>query len=533
MALVHGMLRRFALLSTALGLAATAAVSPARAEERVLRASLNTELQVLDPIVTTINATRVFAYLVYDMLVGIDSAGQYHPQMLEGWTISDDRLTYTFRLRDGLVWSDGTPVTATDCVASLRRWGKREPMGKQLMEATSDIAVIDDKIFVLHLNRPFAFVIDALGKPGHTIPVMMPARLAANEPTVAVTEIIGSGPFLFNRNEWRPGERAIFRRNPAYKPRSEPADGLSGGKKVWFDRVDLVSVPDQATRVAALQTGELDLLEIVPFDFIEGLRREKDITIAQTHGIEQMMSIISINHTQPPFTNVLVRRALQAAIGQQDIMASLGLPPDMYSKQCYSIYMCDSPGTSAGGTAVFRSNGAERARALLKEAGYKNEPVVLLHSASSALLNPIGLVVADQMRQAGFSVDVRTSDYATVAKRRLSRAPVADGGWSIVPIVWNGIDMVNPLSDPAVSNNCNPNDPGWYCYKDLTDLLHRYSEAATDADRTALANQVQEAFHGNVNYVLGGQFSAPAAYRSNLRGVVQFAFPVFWNMERR
>ena len=341
--------------------------------------------------------------------------------MLDGWRISDDRMTYTFRLRDGLVWSDATPVTADDCLASIRRWAKREPIGGQLMAATRDISVIDAKTFVLHLNRPFAFVIDALGKPGNTIPVMMPARLAALDANVAVPEIVGSGPFVFHTSEWRPGERAIFHRNPLYRPRAEPADGLSGGKKVWFDEVDLLSVPDQATRVAALQTGELDMLEIVPFDFIETLRHDPAITIASQRGVEQMMSIININHVQPPFNNVLMRRALQAAIGQADVNASLGLPADM-TRACHSIYMCDSPGTTDAGTEVYHGVGIERARALLHAAGYRNEPVVLLHSASSALLNPMGLVIADQMRQAGFNVDVRTSDYATVAQRRLSRA---------------------------------------------------------------------------------------------------------------
>ena len=506
---------------------------PGRADETVLRVSLNTELQILDPVVTTINATRVFAYMVYDELVGIDRAGNYHPQMLEGWTISDDRLTYTFRLRDGLVWSDGAPVTAEDCVASIQRWAKREPIGGLLLQSTQDITVVDAKTFVLHLNRPFAFVIEALGKPGNTIPVMMPARLATLDPSKAVPEVVGSGPFLFNKAEWRPGERAIFHRNPAYKPRPEPPDGLSGGKKVWFDRVDLISVPDQATRVAALQTGELDWLEIVPFDFIDELRRDKSVTVASQHGVEQMMAIVSLNHAQPPFNNLLIRQAAQAAIDQNEVMDAFGLPSDMFLKHCYSIYMCDSPGTTDAGSDVFKSAGTDRAKALLKQAGYHGEPVVLLHAASSAILNAVGLVVADQLKQAGFNVDFETSDYATVAKRRLSKAPVEQGGWSVVPIVWNGIDLVNPLADPAISTNCSEYNPGWYCDPEQTELLKQYSVAATEQERRDLAAKLQIRFHQNVNYILAGQLSAPSAYRSDLKGVVPFAFPVFWGVERR
>lgn len=522
-------------LAGALALAALSlcAAGGARAQDKTLRVSLNTELQVLDPLVTTINATRVFAYLVYDTLVGLDSQGNYRPQMLDGWEISPDRLVYTFRLRDGLEWTDRTPVTAEDCVASIRRWAQREALGGQVMDATQEIRVLDAKRFELRLRRPFAFVIEALGKSGHTIPVMMPARLAAHDPHTPVPEVVGSGPFIFLRHEWRPGERASFVRNPRYRPRAEPADGLAGGKAVKVDRVELLSVTDQATRAAALQSGELDFLEILPLDFVERMRRNRGVTVGQPAGIDQFLAVVNINHAVPPFDNVLVRRALQAAVAQPDVMAAMGLPADLVVPRCDSIYMCNAPGSTDAGTGPLRDAGPERARALLREAGYKNERVVFLHAQASALLNPIGLVISDQMRRAGFNVDLRSSDYATVAQKRLSRAPVEQGGWSVAPIVLNGVDLVNPLANPLVAYNCAENYSGWYCDGETTALLARYSEAATPEARRELADALQTAFHRNANYVVGGQFAGPPAWRSNLHGVVPFSFPVFWNAERR
>lgn len=526
-------LRRSALSAVlAVGLLVIASIT-ARAGETTVRASLNTELQSLDPIYLPVNATRVFAYMVFDTLVSIDSEGRYHPQMLESWEASSDRLTYTFRLRDGLVWTDGTPVTAEDCVASIQRWAKREPFGALLIESTRDFQILDPRTFALHLNRPFAFVIEALGKPGLIIPVMMPARLAKLPADKPVPEVVGSGPFIFRGDKWRPGERAILDRNPRYRPRTEPPDGLSGGKVVRVDHVELVSMPDQATRVAALQTGELDLLEVPPFDFIEALRTDPHVTVTSQQGIQQMMDILAINHRQPPFDNVLVRRALQEAVGQADIMSAYGLPGNMVQAPCLSIYMCNAPGTSDAGTEVFKSAGVERARSLLQEAGYHNEKVVILQAATSALLNSVALVVSDQMRRAGFNVDVRTSDFATVAARMQSQAPVEAGGWSVAPIVWNGIDMTNPLSNPAVSQNCTATGRGWYCDGQMTELLRQYSEAFDPARRKQLEAAIQAEFHKNVNVVLAGQFSAPMAYRSDLQGVVPFAFPLFWNMERK
>jgi peptide/nickel transport system substrate-binding protein len=504
---------------------------PAQAE-KVVRAVLNTELAVLDPIATTINATRVFAYLVFDQLVAIDSQGKYHPQMLEGWQISDDKLTYTFTLRDGLLWSDGTPVTATDCVASIKRWGKRDGFAKSLMAMTKDLRVTGDKTFVLELAQPFAFVIEALGKPGNNVPVMMPARLAATDPGTAIKEPIGSGPFTFRQNEWRPGELAIFDRNPNYKPRPEPADGLSGGKKVNIDRVEIINQADVATRMLSLQSGGVDLLEYIPFDYIVPLRNEPKVVVAPLVGVEQMLQALSLNHAQPPFNNLLARRAVQAALDQAEVMASLGLPEDMYLKKCLSIYLCNAAGTSDAGLEYYQDAGLDRAKALLKESGYNGERVVLLHAATSASLNPTGLVEADILKRIGFNVDIQTSDFATVAARRASKAPVSEGGWSAIPVIWNGIDLVNPLSDPAVFNNCNEYNPGWYCDEELTELLRQYALAPDEGQRRDLAGQIQKAFHRNVNFVLGGQLSAPMGWRADLKGVIPFAFPVFWNMDR-
>ncbi|MBR0645006.1 ABC transporter substrate-binding protein [Plastoroseomonas hellenica] len=516
-------------LAGACALAALLLAAPeARAQNRVVRVSLNTELQVLDPIVTTINSARVFAYLVYDTLIGMDSGGNFRPQMLEGWEISPDRLTYSFTLRDGLEWSDGTPVTAEDCIASIRRWARREPFGGAMMDAVSELRPIDAKRFEMRLSRPFAFVIEALGRSGHQVPVMMPARLAQMDAAVPVPEVIGSGPFLFLRNEWRPGERASFIPNPRYRPRAEPADGLAGGKVVRIDRLDLLSISDQSTRAAALQAGELDFLEIAPLDFVAPLRRNPNVVVGRPQGIDQFLALLNVNHAAPPFDNVKVRRALQAAVQQPEVMAAMGLPDDLVVPTCGSIYMCNAPGSTDAGTEPLRNAGIERARNLLRESGYNNEPVILLHAQTSALLNPIGMVVADQMRRAGFNVEMLSSDYATVAQRRLRRT-----GWALAPIVNNGIDLLNPIANPLVAFNCSDVSPGWYCDPGLTDLLRQYAASGEPQRQRDLAAQIQAAMHGNVNYVLAGQFSGPPAWRASLRGVVPFSFPVFWNMERR
>lgn len=500
----------------------------ARAQGKVLKVSLSTELQILDPIVTRINSARVFAYLVYDTLVGMDSAGNFKPQMLDRWEVSTDKLTYTFTLRDGLAWNDGTPVTAEDCVASIERWAKRDPFGGAMMDAVADLRPGDAKQFVMRLHRPFAFVIEALGRSGHQVPVMMPARLARLDASKPVPEAVGSGPFIFLRKEWRPGDVASFVPNPRYRPRSEAPDGLAGGKVVKLDRVDIISITDQTTRASALEAAELDWLEIAPLDYVDSLRANRSIVVGKPRGMDQFLAVLNVNHAIPPFNNIKVRRALQAAIVQPEIVTAVGLPDDLVTPFCGSIYMCNTPGSTDAGSDALRSAGPERARQLLKESGYAGEPVVLFHSRTSAILNPIGLVVAAQLRRAGFNVQVESRDSATMQQRRLQRT-----GWSIVPVVLNGIDLMNPLASPPIAGNCFDVSPGWYCDAKMTDLLQRYAIASEPGEQRQLADQIQVAFHDNVNYVIAGQFAAPPAWRSSLTGVVPFSFPIFWNIARQ
>jgi peptide/nickel transport system substrate-binding protein len=509
-----------------------ALIAPAQAAESTLRAVMNIELQVLDPQVTTATVTRAMGYMVYDTLIAMDSQGQFHPQMLQGWQTSDDRLTWTFTLRPGLNWHDGTPVTADDCVASLRRWGKYDGFGKRLMDATDSLSVVDASTFTLHLKRPFAFVIEALGKPNAFVPFILPAKLVANAGAKPITDVMGSGPFVFNKAEWRPGDLAIFHRNPNYRPRPEPPDGLAGGKVVHFDRVEFVTMPDPATRIAALQTGEVDYLEILPIDYIAMMRNDPKIAVIRQPPMAQIMGGLSVNNLLPPFNDVRIRKALQIALDQSEIMAGMGLPPDMYLPFCQSVFLCGGPYASVVGTDALRHPSAEKARQMLKDAGYDGQRIVLLHSTDSATINPISLVVIDQLRRAGFNLDVVAADYATLAQRRLKKEPLDKGGWNLMPVVWSGYDMINPLSHYATSYSCTDSYPGWNCDPGMPPLVAAFEVETDPKQRQRLADAMQERVLDQAPEMFLGQFSPPTAYRSNLQGVIANGLHVFWNVRR-
>src|ERR1700676_1931985 len=228
-------------------LAAWLAASPP-AEAKTVTAVMHSDLRVIDPGFTTAFITRDHGYMVYDTLLAMDENFKVQPQMAD-WKVSDDRLTYTFTLRDGLMWHDGAPVTAEDCVASLKRWGRVDNMGQKLTDFTASIEATDDKTITLKLKEPYALVLESIGKPSSLVPFMLPKRLAETPTDKPVPELIGSGPFKFVQAEFQPGVKAVFEKNKDYVPRKEPPSWTSGGKVVKVDRVEWITMADAQTAV--------------------------------------------------------------------------------------------------------------------------------------------------------------------------------------------------------------------------------------------------------------------------------------------
>src|SRR6202011_2909208 len=265
--------------------------------------------------------TRDHGYMVYDTLLAMDSNFKIQPQMAD-WKVSDDKLTYTFTLRDGLKWHDGTPVTAEDCVASLKRWSQNDSMGQKLTDFTASIEATDAKTITLKLKEPYGLVLESIGKPSSYVPFMMPKRLAETPPDQQINQQIGSGPFKFAQAEFRPGVKAVYEKNKDYVPRKEPPSWTAGGKVVKVDRVEWITMPDAQTAVNALQSGDIDFMEVPPFDLLPVLAANKEIKVETLNKLG-FQTLGRMNFLYPPFDNVKVRRAALMAMNQKDVLDAL------------------------------------------------------------------------------------------------------------------------------------------------------------------------------------------------------------------
>src|SRR6185295_7060437 len=251
-----------------LAAAALAATVGAASAQKTLKVVMHSDLKIVDPIWTTAYITRNHGYMVYDTLFAMDEKGEIKPQMVEKYTESADKLSFVFTLRDGLLWHDGAPVTSEDCIASIKRWAARDATGQKLMTFVDTMTAQDAKTFTIKLKEPTGLLIFGLGKPSSNVPFMMPKRVADTDPNTQISDFTGSGPFVFKREEWKPGDKAVYVKFDKYKPRSEPASGFAGGKVANVDRVEWRAISDHQQAINALLAGEIDFIEAPPHDLL-------------------------------------------------------------------------------------------------------------------------------------------------------------------------------------------------------------------------------------------------------------------------
>src|SRR3984893_5764872 len=264
---------RKAILAAACTAGLAAAATPVLAQT-TLRAVMHSDLKILDPIWTTAYIVRNHGYMIYDTLLAQDEKGEIKPQMLEKYDVSADGKTYTLTLRDGLLWHDGKAVSAEDCIASIKRWAVRDSMGQKMMSFVESITPGDAKTFTIQLKEPTGLILLGLSKPSSNVPFMMPKRVAETDPNKQIEDFTGSGPFVFVKDEWKPGDKTVYVKFDKYKPRPEPASGMAGGKVVKVDRVEWLAISDQQQAVNALQKGEIDFIEQPSIDLLGTLKQD-------------------------------------------------------------------------------------------------------------------------------------------------------------------------------------------------------------------------------------------------------------------
>jgi peptide/nickel transport system substrate-binding protein len=503
----------------------------ARGASSVLRIVPQSNLTSIDPIWTTANITRNHGFMIYDTLYGLDADLIPHPQMAAGHVTEDGGQTVTITLRDGLLFHDGEKVRASDAVASLRRWMKRNPYGQTLEPVINELSAIDDNRLRFRLKKPFPLLFNALAAIGNAA-FVMPARIAATDPFKQITDSTGSGPFRFVASEFNSGSLIVYERNPTYMPRPDGAISLtSGPKRVFFDRVEWRIITDAATSAAALQQGEIDWWEQPTPELRALFKHDKNIVV-DTIDPKGLIGGMRLNFLYPPFNDKAIRQALLPAIDQADFMAAIvGDDPHDW-KQDGGVFTAGTP--MANDVDVQKLTGPRDiglARKLLKEAGYTDQPMRLI--GPTDILSPSAMtqVSADLFKRLGFNQEVSLSDWGTVIQRRASREPLEKGGWSVFCTGFSSFDFADPATHVALRGNGPAAWFGWPTVPEMETLRNQWFDAADASARKSICRQMQHVALDEVMYIPLGTYSSFTALRADLKDRVT-GMALFWNLRR-
>jgi len=518
-------MKRRHLLAGAATLALARPVLALPQPDAILRFVPETDLPTLDPMANAGRVTRDHALMVYDMLFGIDRDGVAQPQMVSNYTVERGGLLWRLRLRSGQYFHDFVRVRASDCVASIRRWAARDPYGQALMAVTEELSAPDDLTVQFRLRTPFPRLAEALGKSTGAICAIMPARLAAVPPGQEPAEIIGSGPFTYVAAEREVGKRVVYARSETYVPTRAVTDHSAGAKDVNIGRVEWL-IMDNSAADAALREGAVDWWAMPLPAMVPELAERRDVRL-KVLGERGMVVTLRPNHLYPPFDKPAVRQALLAAISQEAAMRALaGRGGPRWRTGIGAFCSTAAPRDDT----VPKVPDLAAAKAAIAAAGYAGETVRLL--SPSGVLRPLTEALAKALDDLGMIVTVEPVDLSALPARLTSTAPVAEGGWSLCPALWEGEDMLDPIGHPLLRGTGRTAAPGWPTSSRLEVVRDAWIGAPDDAWRSRFLGEIERLMPIEVPYIPLGQIFLPTAYRTDLLDV-QPGTPVFWSVRRK
>ncbi len=301
---------------------------------------------------------------------------------------------------------------------------------------------------------------------------------------------------------------------------------------VHFDRVEWKIMPDPATAAAALQTGEIDWWENPLIDLVGTLKQNKDVV---THVLDPLgaLAIIAFNHTQPPFDNPKLLRALLPAINQQDYVGSVVGELTELGQINAGFFTLGSPyANTAGMEALTGKRDVALARKLVAESGYKGEKVLLMSPSDQPQLQIMAQVTHAMFQSVGINSQYMSMDWGTLVTRRASKEPSDKGGWNSFCTTWAGLTTSNPGSSFPLRGNGAAGWFGWPVDAKMEELRDAWFDAPDMDAQKKICEQMQLLAFQNIPYMPVGQWANPTGYRRNITGVLKGSPAVFWNVRR-
>lgn len=506
-------------------------------------------IKFVDTMATGAIVTGTVGRHSYDQLFWRDANYNIFPQVAESWSVSDDGKTYTFKIRDGITFHDGSPLRILDVAESHSRFARLDPLGRQLLGISAGNAgkdrsdqvldmVIDEaaNTLVMKFLQPTAMVLEFMAQLDPRQPSIMHERgwsIPAGQP-FDQPDAIGTGAYEFV--EWLPGERLEFKKFEGYSPNIGEAWNFTKGEITqYLDGFVALDIPDHATRVAAMQTGEVDVLDDFRIDLAFALDGNPDVMWSPIR--DGNYGTLAFNHNRPPFdmspAGILAKRAVQAASPNVDIMLAAVGKENLWN-ECYTVIHCGTPWKSVVSQEIqdeglkTRDGDLTVARRLLDEAealrpGTKAMQIRAIGSSDMPYMPEAMLIHVESMRAAGFTnVENITMDWA-------SRVAITggDGPWEMATSWSNFANGLNPLAPHMPASGTSS---GWVDEKQ-TALRDKFLVETDPVKLQQLFDDMNREVYSNPPSVNTFQFSPPRAIRTDVKGLcLDCLFPILHNV---
>ena len=498
-------------LAALLLVSSSAAAQEAPRAGGVLKAAMIGEPPTLDAHLTTAVITYNVMWHVYETLYTLDRNFEPAPMLAEGHTVSDDGRRYTIALRRGVKFHTGKEMTSADVDASLSRWGRLHTAGKAIWKYVEAFEARDPYTVVFHLKSPTGSLLYAVASAYAAI---YPKEVVDAAGDNAVKTLVGTGPFRFV--EHKPDRHIRLARFKEYAARPEPPNGFGGKRTAWVDEIYFLPTPDLAVRAAGLETGE--------YHFADQIKQDQYDRLSKIPSLE--LSVVKfgfwptavLNHKQGLMTNKKLRQAMLAALDPEPILAAAIGNKDFYRVDG-AIFQKELPWYSTVGLEAYNQKNKDKARRLLKEAGYTGQPVRWLTTQEYDYMYKSALVARQQLEEVGFKIDLQVLDWATLVQRRAK------------PELYEIFSTGHPVGfDPALSTPLQCDWPGWWCHEEKERLMAELTRETDPKKRKAIIERIQVVFYEDVGRIKFGDAFLFRAARKELRGSIRtLPYIHFWN----
>jgi len=477
----------------------------------VLKIAIDSDPPTLDVHSTRATLAVYVAGNVYEGLYAFTRKGEIKPMLASGMPdISADKLTYTIPLRREIKFHNGKAMTSADVKASLDRWGKVASYGKQLFAHIESVTVKDDYTVVITLKEQWGTLMSSLAMLLGG-PVIYPEEICTQYPAKPSAEYIGTGPYMFV--EWRPNDHITLKRFDGYKALDTASDGYTGRKTAYLDQLVFYGISEEPVRVNGVEGGEYDFADFVPSDEYERLKDEKNL---RTYiSPPRAWFVFVLNTKFGPTKNKKVRQAMLATLDVKGTMAA-GYGDEIFWRVDPSLALKEQVWHSTAGEAAYNQNNIEKAKTLLKEAGYNGEKIVWM---AGPLEYNLSLAAKSNMKKAGLNIDLQSMEWATLLSTRKN------------PELWHAFSSgFTAKADPSLTTAMNLKYGAGWDNPEAQALFNNFCTEPEFESRYAILGKFQELVYSEVPYIKVGDYKNLRLSSNKVHGFANELYLYFFNV---